>query len=60
MTELGSYGSGPGEYDTSIKDCIIDERNGVIYLLPFVEPKILKYDFSGRYVGKRYCFFECV
>lgn len=27
----------PGEYDTSIKDCIIDERNGVIYLLPFVD-----------------------
>lgn len=52
ITELGSYGSGPVEYDTSIKDCIIDERNGVIYLLPFVGPKILKYDFSGRYVGK--------
>ena len=52
ITEVGAYGGGPEEYDTSIKDCILDEKNGVIYLLPFAGPKILKYDFSGQYIGE--------
>lgn len=52
LTTIGSFGSGPGEYDTSIKDCIIDEQGKVIYLLPFVGPNILKYNFDGDYIGK--------
>ena len=52
ITEVGAYGGGPEEYDTSIKDCILDEKNGVIYLLPFVGSRIMKYDFKGQYIGE--------
>lgn len=52
ITEVGAPGNGPGEYNSSIKDCILDEKNNAIYLLPFSGPKILKYDFNGNYRGE--------
>lgn len=52
ITEVGATGNGPGEYNSSIKDCILDEKNNAIYLLPFSGPKILKYDFNGNYRGE--------
>lgn len=52
ITEVGAFGGGPGEYSTSIIDCILDEKNDVIYLLPFSGPRILKYDFKGKYIGE--------
>ena len=47
---VGSKGQGPGEYSFPPYDDIIDEKNGLIYLAPFMDDKILVYDTSGKYL----------
>lgn len=49
IANVGGFGQGPGEYETII-DCLIDEKGGSIYILPFVADAILKYDLQGNYL----------
>lgn len=49
--KVGNVGNGPGEYNQSIYDEVIDERTGKIYLSFFAFlPKILVYNADGKFV----------
>ncbi|MDR2233838.1 MAG: 6-bladed beta-propeller [Tannerella sp.] len=47
---VGSIGQGPGEYTNSPYDDIIDEKNGLVYLAPFVGDNILVYNMEGKFI----------
>ncbi len=47
ITNIGSYGQGPNEYQ-NVYDDILDEKNKRIYLLPWQSDKVLVYDFTGK------------
>jgi len=50
LCNIGSIGQGPGEYFL-ICDDVIDEKNELIYLAPFIGTnKILVYNTSGRFL----------
>jgi hypothetical protein len=48
--DVGSVGQVPGEYAIALYDDIIDDKNGLIYLVPIVCEKILVYNTSGKFV----------
>ena len=50
LCAVGKIGQGPGEYTVGAYDAIIDDRNELIYLSPFVGDKILVYNTSGQFV----------
>ncbi len=50
LCDVGSIGQGPGEYPMSIKDEIIDEKNGLIYFVTFIGDKILTFDMKGNHI----------
>ena len=50
LRSVGSIGNGPGEYTMSLYDDIIDEKNELIYLAPYMDNKILVYKISGEFV----------
>jgi hypothetical protein len=50
LGNIGSVGGGPGEYQGTLYDDFIDNKNGLIYLAPFVGNKILVYNTSGAFV----------
>ena len=50
LGNIGSIGRGPGEYSMSPYDDIIDDKNELIYLAPFVGDRILVYNTSGRFI----------
>jgi len=50
LRNIGSIGQGPGEYIRTLHDDIIDEKNGLIYLSPNFQDKILVYKISGEFV----------
>jgi len=50
LCDVGRVGQGPGEYSISIYDDIIDDKNGLIYLVPMTGKKILIYNTSGKFL----------
>ena len=48
--QIGSMGRGPGEYAITPYDAIIDDKNELIYLSPFIGDRILVYNTSGQFV----------
>jgi hypothetical protein len=50
LCDVGSVGQGPGEYNISPYDDIIDDQNERIYLAPFMSDKILVYNTSGKFL----------
>ena len=50
LCTVGSKGRGPGEYVFSPNDDIIDDKNELIYLAPFMDDKILVYNTSGQFL----------
>jgi hypothetical protein len=50
LGNVGSVGSGPGEYSMTPYDDIIDDENGLIYLAPFMGSNILVYNTSGAFL----------
>lgn len=50
LCDVGSMGQGPGEYPMSIKNEVIDEKNGRIYFITFIGDKILTYDMKGNHL----------
>jgi hypothetical protein len=49
LTDVGSFGQGPGEYGT-IADAVLDEKNGRIYILSWSTRNILEYDLTGKFI----------
>ena len=49
ITNIGSYGQGPGEY-RAVYDQQLDEENNRIYLLPWDLKKIFAYDLKGNFL----------
>lgn len=50
LHDIGSVGNGAGEYAISIYDEVIDEKNGHIFLSPFVGDKIMMYSIDGSWI----------
>lgn len=50
LYNVGSIGGGPGEYDITIYDECIDEKNGHIFLSLFYGNKIMMYDINGKWI----------
>ncbi|MDL2265842.1 6-bladed beta-propeller [Parabacteroides sp. OttesenSCG-928-G07] len=50
LGNIGTVGQGPGEYINFMYDEIIDEKNGYIYLMPFLDKKMLIYDITGKHI----------
>jgi hypothetical protein len=50
LCNVGSVGQGPGEYRITLYDDIIDDKNELIYLIPFGGDKILVYNTSGQFL----------
>lgn len=50
LCNVGAVGHGPGEYSLSLYDDIIDEKNELVYLAPFIGNRILVYNTSGSFV----------
>lgn len=50
LHNVGSIGGGPGEYDITLYDECIDEKNGHIFFTPFVGKKIMMYDINGNWI----------
>lgn len=48
--DIGSIGNGPGEYSMLPYDDIIDDKNELVYLAPFVGKNILVYNTSGKFI----------
>lgn len=51
ISNVGDIGQGPGEY-TAVYDIIIDEKSKTIYVSPIAGKDILKYDITGKFLGK--------
>jgi hypothetical protein len=49
LTDVGSFGQGPGEYGT-IADAVLDEKNNRIYILSWSTRNILEYDLTGKFI----------
>ena len=50
LCKVGRVGGGPGEYSGMLYDDFIDEKAGLIYLVPMVGKNILVYDLSGKFI----------
>ena len=50
LCDVGAVGQGPGEYSGTLYDDLIDEKNGLIYLSPFVGNRIYVYNTHGQFV----------
>jgi hypothetical protein len=50
LGNAGSVGQGPGEYSITPYDDVIDDKNGLIYLAPFIGSNILVYSASGAFL----------
>lgn len=50
LHNVGSIGSGPGEYDTTLYDECMDETRGHIFFTPFVGKKIMMYGLDGQWI----------
>ena len=50
LCDVGRIGQGPGEYEISIYDEIIDEKGGRIFLAPFFGKKIMVYGLDGKWI----------
>jgi len=50
LCTIGSRGQGPGEYNLTPYDDIIDDQNELIYLAPFMGANILVYNTSGQFL----------
>ena len=50
ICNVGAIGRGPGEYTISVYDDIIDDKNEIIYIAPFMGDKILVYNTSGKFL----------
>ena len=50
MGNIGRVGQGPGEYRMTLYDDIIDDKNGLIYLVPLMWGNILVYNTSGVFL----------
>ncbi|MDR2921369.1 MAG: 6-bladed beta-propeller [Tannerella sp.] len=48
LRTISSVGQGPDEYFMTIYDSYIDEKNGMIYLLPGMTKKLLVFDLEGN------------
>lgn len=49
LYNVSSVKSGPGEYDTTLYDECIDEKN-IIFFTPFCGEKIMMYDINGQWI----------
>ncbi|MDD4158719.1 MAG: 6-bladed beta-propeller [Proteiniphilum sp.] len=47
LTAVGSYGQGPGEY-MNVYDEWMDEKSGLIFILPWQTDKLLRYNLKGE------------
>ena len=50
LCNIGSRGQGPGEYALTPYDDIIDDRNELVYLAPFMGANILVYNILGQFI----------
>ena len=50
LYNIGTRGQGPGEYNFPLYDDIIDEKNGLIYIAPFLSDKIQIFNTSGVFL----------
>ena len=50
LCEIGRKGQGPGEY-MFLYDSQIDEKNNRIYLMPWMQKKILVYNLQGKFLS---------
>ena len=53
ICDIGRIGRGPGEYNSTPSQIILEEKNNSIFMIPaFNVDNILHYDLRGNYVGK--------
>jgi hypothetical protein len=50
LCNVGAIGQGPGEYSFALYDELIDDKNGLIYLVPMSGDKIYVYNTSGKFL----------
>ena len=50
LCNVGASGQGPGEYAISPYDDIIDDKNELVYIAPFMGDKILVYNTKGEFL----------
>lgn len=50
LCDIGAVGNGPGEYNISIYDEIIDEKGKRIFFSPFTGDKIMIYGLDGKWI----------
>ena len=50
ISNVGSFGRGPGEFSVPIWEDIIDDENELIYLMPHIGNKIFVYSTSGQFL----------
>jgi hypothetical protein len=50
LGNVGAVGNGPGEWNISLYDDIIDDKNELIYLSSFTSDRILVYSTSGQFL----------
>jgi len=50
LCTLGKRGRGPGEFSSSLSDDLIDDKNGIVYLLADYSSKIFVYNTSGQFL----------
>lgn len=50
LSNIGSVGGGPGEYDVTLYDEAIDEKNGHIFFSLFYGKKIMMYGIDGQWI----------
>lgn len=51
ITDVGSIGNGPGEYNIGVYDVLIDEEADRIYIMDFIK-SINSYDLKGNFIAK--------
>jgi len=50
LNNIGTIGRGPGEYPMILWDELIDERNELIYLLPYMGDRVFVYNTGGQFL----------
>jgi len=48
LRDIGAIGGGPGEWNINLYDEIIDDKNELVYLAPFMRDRIMIYSTSGK------------
>lgn len=51
ISDVGSIGNGPGEYNIGVYDVLIDEEADRIYIMDFIK-SINSYDLKGNFIAK--------